>query len=464
MDTGYSWKRTQEAETDLKDLLCRLLRQWKQIAVCAVISAAVLGGYGRMQEKTQADTAPASSEEEAGTVLTQAEEQGVSDALQLENEIRNLEEYMEQSVLMQTDPYHKARCVMLYRIDRAAWKELAAVAESYVNFTANGGAADALIQSGSWKMDKSCLAELVSAYQKTYSSPYQIAAEEAAAGGLLSETLFYVETTGRDAKTAKKMADDIHAALRKYSAQVKKNAGSHRLKLVSSVESITADSGLLAQQREKKALLSSDREKLKALLNSFSSKQKAAYFNKADSVLNEEKLEAVPAAAARESIKYVVLGFGMGIFIYCGLYVCFYLFRDTVKSTEEIKRTYTFPVFGGITSLNSCEREKVQILNRIRLLCKKQGIRKLYAVSDFSFCEKEAQCIKSIAEQLSGWGIETVIGENGDSNTALWDDMTEAGYVLLIWRLGTTTHRMADEELAFYTENDITAVGVVTFG
>lgn len=45
MESNYSWKRTEDIEIDLIDLLRRLCRQWKQILVCAVAFAVLAGGY-----------------------------------------------------------------------------------------------------------------------------------------------------------------------------------------------------------------------------------------------------------------------------------------------------------------------------------------------------------------------------------------------------------------------------------
>ena len=46
MESQYSWKRTEDTEIDLTDLLYRLCVQWKRIAVCALAFALVFGGAG----------------------------------------------------------------------------------------------------------------------------------------------------------------------------------------------------------------------------------------------------------------------------------------------------------------------------------------------------------------------------------------------------------------------------------
>ena len=187
MDGQYSWKRTEDIEIDLMDLLHRFLGQWKQILVCALVFAVAGAGFGYVKNRSSTGVSEAVTAEE--TELTETELQNVKDAAALEAEIRGLEEYLDSSVLMQLDPYHKSRYVMLYSIGHAQRQEIAAITESYFNFLLNGGAADALIKNGSAAgileessaasdaekenssrdagAGKSCLAELIGVYQKT---------------------------------------------------------------------------------------------------------------------------------------------------------------------------------------------------------------------------------------------------------------------------------------------------------
>ena len=46
MNVQDSWKRTDEIEIDLADLLKKLAMRWKQMLLCAVAAALFAGGYG----------------------------------------------------------------------------------------------------------------------------------------------------------------------------------------------------------------------------------------------------------------------------------------------------------------------------------------------------------------------------------------------------------------------------------
>lgn len=444
MNKKYSWQRTEEAELDLEDLLRRLGRQWKRIAVCAFVFAVVIGGYGFLRDRSSPDE------------MTESEKQAVISAVLLKNETKGLETYLDNSVLMQLDPYQMARYTMLYRIDHVKVQELPAVMESFLNFILSGGAADALAESGSWQLDKSYLAELITAYQKTYSFPYLINADEQT-DSRMTDSLFYVEVTGKNAGEAEKMALDIQRILKKYAAAVSETAGSHRLELVSSMESITADSGLQTQQHDKKALLSSNKVSLKAMKDAFSKEQMAAYQEAAG--IEEGEQEAVLDKTSGYGVKYGFLGLIGGIFVYCCFFACCYLFSDKVKSIEELKRMYAFSVYGGIAPDNP----KDQMMNRIRLACQKQGIKRLCAAADFTLNMQERECLKSIAKELKGQGIEMTVAENAVADTAVWDSLTETGKILMVCRIGTTTHHMIDDAMEFYTDNGIAVAGAAAF-
>lgn len=476
MDRQYSWKKTEEIEIDIADLLHSLCRQWRCLIVCAIVSALVLGGYGYLKNRAAMSAA---SDEQEESELTEMEEQRIKDALQLKNEIEKMEEYMESSVLMQLDPYHKNRIVMLYRIDYARYQDLAAAAECYVNFLVNGGAADALRKSGAaWNIDKSCLAELISAYQKSYSFPFQIALDEME-DSRMQNVLFYVEVTGKNADTAKKLAKDIQKVIKKYSSSVQKNVGSHSLTLVSSEHSVTADNSLQVQQHDKKANLTSNRTNLKTVTDSFNEKQMKVYREAADIEKDTEKKEELASAASDENrniiIRYVLLGTAGGIFVYVCIFSCGYIFSDTLKSIREIKRLYSFPFYGemmlqkqfrgndGIMSCRQNMQDSFLLLNRVRLACKKRDITKLCAVSDYLLSEQEKERLEGIASQLKGWNIDMETIENAISDSSAWDRMKESGNILLVLRTRITTHRMVDDALDFYSENDLNVIGAAAF-
>ncbi len=472
MDRECSWKRTEEIEIDMLDLLRRLCLQWKRITVCALIFALMAGGVWWIKGRSAHISEPVPAQEEE---LSEEEFQQVADALRLKSENSGLETYLENSVLMQADPYHKTRYIMLYRIDHAKRQELAGITESFLNYIANGGAADALEQlSDSWKVDKSYMAERISAYPKTYSFS-SVVTDGWLDNGESIESLFYLEITGKNAREAKQLALDMQDVLKKYSGILKESAGGHRLALLNCMESVVADSGLLLQQNDRKALLSSNKAALKTMTEAFSEKQLAVYQESAsvtggkESVLDE--LEDIPEQNSGY-IKYALLGFFAGVLAYCCIFAIWYLFSDTIKSTGELKRLYVFPVYGTV-KLNSRNRKNTRkkqemdgqekLIGRLRISCQKQEIKKFCAVSDFLLYENEKECLENIAQRLQNWGIDMKIVENAIADAGVLENLLQTEHILFVARTGTTTHRMMDDVMEFCLENRISVAGMAVF-
>lgn len=517
MDRKCSWKRTEEVEIDLLDLLHRLGRQWKRIAACALVSAVLAGAGSYFVSKNggtdaaeEADVLQSETAAESEPVPLTEEEQkrGAAAAWQLAKETAQLESYVQNSVRMQIDPYHKSSVQMIFQIEGADGWMTQKIVEKYLDYLANDSAVADIRgrDSEMERVESRFLSELFQAAQKT-SGTYTDAEGYARLGVLLS-----VDVTGRDAGMAAALAADIQEALQSYSSTVKEECGSHTLTLLSSEEKESADSDLLAWQREKRTLLAADQANLKAMTDAFDDTQKALYAAAIEAeaageqswldseygTAKEAAAENMAADTAPEpesgdtasqsasgaeadgqqsdakakgsvSILYVLFGFLGGIFAYGAVYACWYLLRDTVKSAGEFQSYYMFPFYGSISpgnreemsdaKRNAYEQQMAQILNRIRLSCRKQNIISLCLAADFTPDEKEKACMESMVSQLREWELEAVFAENISGNISMWDTLADTGTVLMVCRLGHTTHRMVDDAMEFYQENGVAVLG-----
>ncbi len=533
MEKQDSWKKTEDIPVNLADLLRRLCMQWKRIAFCALAGALLAGGFGLLRAKSSPQETQAESLEDFE--LTEEEWQGVIQTAGQKRALADLENYMQQSAAMQTDPYHRNRTFLLYSITHASRKELAEITESYLSFAANGGAADALKKRNSrrWDMDKSCLAELISAYQKTYSFPYQIAAGSAEDAALQAESLFYVEVTAENQEMTAHLAEDMQEVIKAHAETVRKEAGNHRLSLLSRQENVVYDRNLQSYQNEQKNQLQASRSGLKAAEEALTSVQAAAYEEllameekdrekdagtdagkesekdrikyldkygeknaQTGSSVQEEDGSGAAGIPLRRIFKFVFLGLFGGAFAYCGIFACVYLFRDTVKSAEEMKERYAFPVYGEIPAVvrrNTSgirrsmppdsasgqehsprpkrstkqeavfQQQKERVLNRVRLACEKRGITKICFAAGSALDAGENTCLLELAQKLNDFGIHADVVENASTDTAVWDSLAQTGNIILVCQMGITTHRMIDEEMEFYTENHVTVAGAVVF-
>lgn len=508
MDRQCSWKRTEEIEIDLLDLLRRLGGQWKRMLACALVSAVLAGAGSYYISKTggqdhtaEEDAALEAEEAQPPVPLTKEEqERGVAAARQLAKETAQLEDYVQNSVRMQIDPYHKKSVQLMFRIEGAGVWTTQKIVEKYLDYLANDQAVSDIcrIDSAMEQADSRFLPELFQAVQKT-SGTYTD--EE---GNLCSGVLLSVDVTGRDGDMATALASDVQKALEAYRPAVKKACGSHTLTLLSSDEKVRMDSDLLLWQREKRTLLATDQANLKAMTDAFDDTQKALYAaadvkideggepsdadmkadeggesSDADKKADEdgEPFDADTIAGEGSDVQaegsvnvlFVLLGLFGGIFVYGAGYACWYLLRDTVKGAGGFQSYYTFPFYGSISlkrnagpgdaAQSADEKKLAQVLNRVRLSCRKRQISSICLAADFTPDEEEKACLESMASQLREWEIDVVAAENVSGNISVWDTLADIGNVLMICRIGHTTHRMVDAAMEFYEENGIQVLG-----
>lgn len=476
MNNYGDWKKTEDMEIDILELLKSLGKKWWKIILCALFFGMLFGIYGYENDRKQQE-ALTEGQTEKEIELTEEEQQRVEDAAALESEIEGLKEYLENSVLMQIDPFHKYKAVMLYSIEQAEWTELQKISESYLSFLLNGEAAEELIKSDKdLDLNKNSLDELISAYQRSYSQSYQIVLDYGTNENVLDAGVFYVEITGKDAEMAEQLALDMQNVLKEYSYTVQKMAGKHRLVLLSEGIKDMLDGSLQTQQHDKRALLTTSLASLKTMTDAFNEAQMAVYQKAVgrDEGAEDEK-ETESKEDVRLSIKYILCGFLFGGLLSCCVYVYAYLAKDTLKSVQEVKRRYSFPLYGSISFAhtsgrnqsdvlqNVCTQETEKLLNRIRLSCRKHGITKICAASDAVLEKQEKACIESAAKQLKREGIELILCESIGTNTDNWDLLSETGAVLQVFIVGLTTHQAVDDAMEFYAEHGIDVLGAVAF-
>ncbi len=471
-----SWKKTEVTETDLMDLMRSFLRQWKRMFACALVFMLLFGGYGLFRNRSSghtdarqnlSDSMDGSDVTEDPIALTKAQQQKIVVAAALAKETADLEEYLENSILMQIDAYHKPCVTLLYSIEDTEKYAQKKILESYVNFLANGGAVKELKKEtyGSWKMKESYLAEML-AVRREADDPDKVILEDTANG--MSPELLYVELTGLDMEMAERLASDLQEVLRAYGQTAERITGKHALVLLNEAKGIKYDSRLQLKQHDNQAVLRTNIGNLKTLTDDFDEQQKAAY-EKAAGISGESGEEPEvqkPENALKMTgsiAKYFLAGFACGLFLYGCMFAFRYLLLDTVKSVAELKERYRFPVYGSIILKKGTvdDGSRAQILNRIRLACKKQKVSRLCMAAGISCSGWERECLDGLIRQLDDWGIHTVLAENIRGNVPVWDTVTDVGMVLMVYRIGRTTHRMIDEEMEFYLENEVTVLGAM---
>ncbi len=92
-----------------------------------------------------------------------------------------------------------------------------------------------------------------------------------------AESLFYVEVTAENQEMTARLAEDMQEVIKAHAETVRKEAGNHRLSLLSRQENVVYDRNLQSYQNEQKNQLQASRSSLKAAEEALTSVQAAAY-------------------------------------------------------------------------------------------------------------------------------------------------------------------------------------------
>lgn len=469
------WRRKEETEINLIASFKPLIRQWKQMLLCAVILACLLCAYKFQQDSIPMQEIENTTPGEESIKMTDDQQRQVNTAVILRKKVETAQTYLNESILMQLDPSHVCQATLLYSIDDANKDKKQKIIQSYMSFVNDGAALEALVKADSqWANQQEYLVELFSATLAD-SNPQWILTEQ----DIQEPTLFYVKISAENSSMAEKIIATLQEAIDDYHTSVNKIAGHHSLNLLSNQQMVKADRDIREKQQNSITQLSTNQMNLNNLITGFDENQKNAYeqmFSKKTEQNTSKNFENAKVKS-NINVKWLLLGFVGGIFVYCLVFVCWYLLRDTVKNTDELRENYVFPVYGGIhlykgkkgngedlsiVQKDGFEREKAQMLNRIRLSCQQQEITEICLATDFSLSEQEKEFMAVVSKQLSEWKIKTVLVENITGNISMWDAMTSIGKLLLVCRINKTTHRMIDEEMAFFNENHLEVLGAVT--
>ena len=149
----------QERIVTVSDLLKEILRRIGLVIILGIIVAALCCGYKYAKDSKAAKAA--NSEDTTTTIkLTDKEQTDVNNVIAVQDNMKEQQAYLDNSVLMQINAYDESRVTLQYRIitgDKQLSKDLLS---AYDNYVTNGSLAQDMINHGI-DMDLQYLTELL---------------------------------------------------------------------------------------------------------------------------------------------------------------------------------------------------------------------------------------------------------------------------------------------------------------
>lgn len=462
----------QVREISLRHLFWKVMLGWKLWIVCAVLFAILLPGVKYAKDTRAYKAAQQPQADSQDVVFTEDEQQQIDDVKSLHVLMDKNSTYMQESLLMNIDPYQEHVLELKYYIDSDYTYNYSkdnkqdytsAITNAYVDYAANGLSQKEIWQDVNMKAEDKYLAELVSA-------------------NVDSDNTFSVLVKYTDDESLQSVSKAIQKNLKDRQADIEERIGSHKLVLVSENYQIQTDSDLANAQKAVTDLIKSYQDQITTMTSAMTEEQlKAVDSEVADE--SDSKTEAEDTVVATTPVfskKYVILGFVMGIFLAALYLVCVAVLSNKLQEAEELVRFYKLRQFGILTQnkgakgltgfllrikyrnqkMLSADASVQLTISNIELYCKNEGITKVFLTgSEIERVDKTT--ITKIVEGLAAKGIQTVYGENICYDAAAMREASEAGHVVLVEITDVSIYQEIEKELRMLKDWNVDVAGCV---
>lgn len=324
-----------EQEIDLKDLMFSVLRKWRPIIIIAIIFAILLSGYKMLKGinqlndeeyiKTNQETYDLSVDQ-YNTTKARLEKE----IQNLQDNIKNQQEYSENSILMNINPYDEyVACTTLYistdyQIMPGTFYQNPNVSTSilraYMSIAQNGEMYNYVLNKINTKNDNSMslryLKELVK-LEPDYGN-----------------NMLAITVMGSSSKQASNLMEWIMDSINASHATITESIGEHDVNVVDSSEYVTVDMDLEARQKE----LTNNMQNLDTSLKDKT--KELTDLEEPTNTLTSKKTVLLG------SFKYAILGGVLGGFMMVFFICVAFLMSDRLVSDKELKRRYGIMVLG----------------------------------------------------------------------------------------------------------------------
>ena len=494
----------EERKIDLIDLMVEILYRWKSLLLAALAGALLLGGFSyhkSMNEVRNTDfagMAPAEMREYLESHMFAFDRANVKQIVSTERSVKQYEEYLSSSVLMNLDPAAVPRTVLIYSVDCKDREEAEAVTALYVQILRSGELAKELASYDD-SVSEGAMGELIRVLGVNDS--YEVKISQDIYGNLngisysytsAPSTAFTVTLTGKTPEDVSKMADKTGEYINGIAKNKAFKGRNHTCVMVSRTEETAADVELMECQKALRDAIYSTANNNVASAKDALKGSGLAYYNVLKEMEDTEPAETVsdenmtgPAVIpVKPAInkRYVVVGFAAGIFIYAGILLMGYLMSPRIHYTDDISGLYGISRIGSIPDEKKWSRSAYtgwlrKIRDRgnrffagdkavelsctgVRALCEKKDISSLCVIG----CNMEGrtgEVASSIVNAVSDGSFKSEVIANILYDADAYKRFCTYQGVVLLEKCGETMYEEILEELKKISAQGITLLGAV---
>ena len=440
------------------------------ILACLVIGGVGLAGLCYLKNARELEAEQTSAPvklEDMYENFTSEEKAAVSYALYSYDRVREMEQYIDESVYMKLSPQHVTQTTVQYKVELVnsenyTYEEklqlINQIIIAYSVFIRDGGLSNQIVEESLLKADYTAeqIGELL---EMGYDPEVE------------AMTSFCLYVYGSDLVSG--LDEAAMNALESYMNEGTSLA-KHKLVIMNQHTEVLRNDAIYNNQRYMYTERVSSNDRLKNAMKDLSG-DTLYYYNEVvsagESIADEVQTDGEVVASStdvnnsgtvvpkKKLLKYGILGALVGIIGACGLLLLRYMFSSTIIADTDYTATMGMKLLGKISESDSGETLPF-VVAKARLACNKEDISKLALVSsDFSCIGEDIQ--KQLVQALDKQGIELIAIEDVLKDCDAMNRLFEIGDCLLLEKTGTSRYDKVYDIVELCDENSIGIVGVV---
>ncbi len=460
-----------EREVSLIELFWNIIFGWRQIISFGIIFAVLLCGMKYFLDMRGNQSDQNMSAEELEEELPEDEMEQVTNARNIKARAEEYEKYLETSALMQIDPYAKRVLELQYYVDSAYTFNYTQETRNdytnnlmnlYYNYIVGGEMSRNVIKAAKLSVDLADISELWSVS--------------------LVGTSISIKFTCPEEQKMDAISDSIKEQLSEKETEFQ-TIGTHTLKLLGESQNVIVDTGLADRKNTISNNIASLNTQLTNLKANMSEQQISLLDNDEEDEKEEENVQPT-ITKPRISLKYLIVGGVIGVFLVCAWIACKMVFTAKLQSPEEIRTLYGIRLLGEISVSDGKKRflsvidEKLLALkNRKRKsLAAEQQIKIVSANIALTCKQRNADCVfvtgseyekvdpkilGMLKEELVSQHIQVKEGGNIFYDANSLKRSAEIGNILFIEQKGQSIYDEIYNEVNLAKEQNNSILGIV---
>ncbi len=462
-----------EREVSLLELFWNIIFAWRQLICFGILFAVLLCGMKYFMDVRNNQPVQKTSSEELEEELEEDEMVQVLNARNIKSQIEEYTKYLETSALMQIDPYAKRVLELQYYVDSAYTFNYTQETRNdytnnlmnlYYNYIVGGEMSRNVIKAAKLSVDLADISELWSVS--------------------LVGTSISIKFTCPEEKKMDAIADSIKEQLSEKEIEFQA-IGTHTLKLIGESQNVIVDTGLADRKNAISNSIASLNTQLSNLKVNMSEQQLSLLESDEEGGKEEESLQ--PAVTKpRISLKYLIVGGVMGIFLVCAWIACKMVFTAKLQSPEEIRTLYGIRLLGEISISDGKKRflsviddklralkyrrrkslsleQQIKIVSaNIALTCKQRNVDCVF-VTGSEYEKVDPKVLGMLKEELGFQNIQVKEGGNIFYDANSLKRGTEIGNMLFIEQKGQSIYDEIYNEVNLAKEQNNAILGIVVF-